>query len=120
MHVSASTRKFMNHWAWLTRRYPKLMDQDIANWVLLAQPGQTYYHRHLDWGTWPRNLATGLLEDVNTNETAAFHAIFVSGIGPKLGRIAEGIVRGQARVPACAPHRTLRTNEYTVCAHPTP
>jgi hypothetical protein len=80
------------------------MDQDIANWVLLAKPGQTYYHRHLDWGTWPRNLATGLLEDVNTNETAAFHAIFVSGIGPKLGRIAEGIVRGQARVPACAPH----------------
>ena len=106
MHVSTATRKFVNHWVWLTRQYPRMMDQDTANWILLAKPGQPMHHSDLDWGTWPRSLATGLLDDIAPNETVAFHAIFTTGTRAKLARISEALVRGGgavARLPACAP-----------------
>ena len=98
--MTAATRRFVNHWAWITRQRNTLMDQDTANWILLAKPGTPMHHADLDWGTWPRRLATGLLEDIAADETAAFHAIFATGRA-KLERAAAAIARSSAQLPAC-------------------
>ena len=94
LRVTRSTRRFLGHWAWLTSYRKALHDQDTCNWILLAKNGSRMAHPDLDWGTWPRSLATGLLADVG-NETAAFHAIFTTGEG-KVRRIAEALERRRA------------------------
>mmetsp|Transcript_40901 Transcript_40901/g.108104 ORF Transcript_40901/g.108104 Transcript_40901/m.108104 type:complete len:187 (+) Transcript_40901:63-623(+) len=103
LHVNTATRKFVNHWGWLTRTRSKLMDQDTANWILLAKAGQPMHHPGLDWGTWPRHLVTGLIADVRGNETAAFHAIFSTG-PEKHSRISQALELAATPMPACKVH----------------
>jgi hypothetical protein len=91
IRVTKDTRKFVGLWAYWTRRYPRLMDQDVANWMLLAKPGDRMHFLDVDWGTWPRSIASGLLDDIS-NATVAFHAIFTTG-REKADRIAEAFNR---------------------------
>lgn len=100
LRVMPETKKFVAHWRRLARGYPRLNDQDTANWLLLAKRGSRLHQAGLEWGTWPRTLATGLLPDVS-NSTAAFHAIFVPGAQAKLQRIGEAI--GIARTGSLPP-----------------
>ena len=126
LRVTPSTRRYVSHWAWFTiksaARRTALQDQHTANWILLAKKGSRMAHPDLDWGTWPRSLATGLLADVG-NATAAFHAIFTTG-DQKVQRIAEALERrraalptswtpGRYNLPPCRP-----SSEVAACAMP--
>ena len=95
-----STRRLLGHWRWILGAYPKLMDQDVANWILLSKPESRMHHRNLSWGTWPRELASGLIEDV-TESTAAFHAIFAVTDAEKLRRLEGAFERAHTRLPRC-------------------
>ena len=82
------TRRLFGHVKWLLKQRPSLMDQDVLNWILLAPPRSRMHHHNLSWGTWPRELASGLLEDV-TVQMAAFHAIFAVDDEAKLHRLGR-------------------------------
>ena len=97
VRVSPRTRRFFSHASWLTGQYPKLMDQDIVNWLLLAKPNTKMHHRGLRWTTWPRGLTTGVMEDVS-NQTVAFHAIFAVSTEAKLARMREAYRRAGANL----------------------
>ena len=104
VRVNVRTRRFFAHCAWTAMRYPRLIDQDITNWLLLAKPGERL-HQRVGWTTWPRRLVTGILEEV-TNQTIAYHAIFSATTEAKLARLHEahrraGRGRSARDVPPC-------------------
>ena len=51
LRVTPKVVRYFGHQSWLAKEYPRLMDQDIANWLLLAKPGARMHHRGLDWAT---------------------------------------------------------------------
>ena len=105
VRVNPKTRKFFGHLKWLAKQYPRLMDQDLVNWLLLAKPGNSMHHP-VQWATWPNTLVTGLLGEV-TSETVAYHAIFANETSIKLAKLSEAFRRrygvGAPSVPPCEP-----------------
>lgn len=102
MRNGKNIKQLIGHWRWILKGRPNLMDQDVANWLLLAKPSTKMYH-NVSWGTWPRSIATGLLEDV-APETCAFHAIFAVSDDEKLIRLNEAFDRhpkAAATLPRC-------------------
>jgi hypothetical protein len=112
-------KRFFGHARWLANQRPKLMDQDIYNWLLLAPPSSRMHHRNLSWATWPHKLVTGTPSQV-TARTVAFHAIFARTHNEKCTRVRAafqqrgtvigeqghdrgGSMRGVASLTPCEP-----------------
>ena len=83
-------RTFIAHWKSRIQMNKHMLEQDLANWLLLTHPA----HKQLNWTMIPDELATANLSRVGPR-TIAFHAVGVTAW-------SEPVVLATAALPPTA------------------
>ena len=86
LRPTVEVRAFIGHWLARVKGNKRMLEQDIANW-LLGAPHPA--HSKLNWTLIPEELATANLSNVQGSRTVAFHSVGVTG-NAKFERLWSG------------------------------